>query len=633
MSDIVVYPTDDVVVTQPALNAQAVSSARRVEVVEHRPLTQVQLHFVNTVEEAGNLMRWLSTVDRVAVDTEGTGLDKRKDHARLVQIGDDMHGWSIPVQDWGGVYKEIVAKYEGLYDFHNAPYDWWMLHNSMGVQLPKHRIHDTRQMAHQVDSTGSIALKNLARKLVHPMATAGQSILDDQMRENGWTWATVPVDLPAYWQYGALDTVLTTRVRQQLEPKVMAHSRVSYELEMAAMWVFDRVELRGARIDRPYTKQFIDTLNVYATQVAEWIKVHFGIEKPGSDVQIMNALLASGVDLTKKTKSGARYSVDKEVLASITHPLASAVSGYRQAKRLIGTYLETYLRLSEEDGFIYPSINTIGGSGKNPFEPGGDKGVRTGRMSMSDPNLQNVPVRTKEGARIRNCFVPREEHTWLKIDADQIEMRILAHVTEDQGLINAFRSPDDFFVVLARDLFGEPDFKKSDPRRQMVKNGGYAKIYAAGIETFSATAGVSEADGADFMAKFDKFFPGINRHQKDIERAAKLYKAEHGTLSIRCPLTGRLHTADASREYALGNYEIQGAAAAVFKQKAVECDAAGLTDFMLFPVHDELDFDVPNDQVSDVEATLMDVMNDDTMLRVPVTWSIGLGDRWGNAKD
>lgn len=597
-------------------------------------LADVKVHLVDSVDTAGEMFRWLSNKDIIGFDTESTGLDKRKDKVRLIQVGDSTTGWSIPWQRWGGVFEELVRKYQGRYVAHNLTYDHRLLSNE-GINIPKEKCHDTRPMMHVLTSTGSLALKQFAKKNIDPMAAVLQDQLDDAITRGGWNWATVPINFAPYWQYGGLDPVLTMRAFEMLYPQVQAEAPLSYQLELAVAWSCDKMEARGTRIDRPYIQAMIDELSAYMAEVDQWCYHNYRLENPGSDLQVIDVLRREDVNLVKRTESGARYSVDKEVLGSLAHPLAGAVLGRRQAGKVISTYLETYLELTTDAyPFIHASINTVGGTDKNPFEPGGGgRGVRTGRMSMSGPNLQNVPTRTKMGKRIRNAFVPRPDHLWVKDDADQIEMRILTHLSQDPGLIAAFQSDKDFFVNLGVQLFHEPDFQKSDPRRQLIKNGGYAKIYGAGNEKFAKTAGTSEADAAEFMSDFDTNFPGIATFVRSVERVAKQRLHEEGEAYVRSPMTGRKHVADARKEYALVNYLIQGMAGEVLKMKIVEADAAGLDEFMIFPVHDEVDLDVPIDQVPQVLETLDDVMNDSSMLSVPITWTPAVGARWGDAKD
>lgn len=592
-------------------------------------LDDVQITLIDTIEDAWEFTRWLSTRDRVAFDTETTGLDITRDRVRLVQFGDAQRAWVIPFERWSGLVYDVVARYDGRYIMHNMPYDAGMCENH-NLRIPKSKIRDTRLQLHVLESTGSLALKNVAKRLVDPRADAGQRQLDEAIgARGGWTWATVPYDFEPYWLYAGLDTVLTYRVDEQLWPRVQAEAPRSYDLEAAVVWVALKMQRRGVRVDREYTARLAGELTTYADEVERWCQENYGVY-PGSN-QDVAAILDREVGLTKRTGTGA-LSVDKEVLGELTHPLAQAVLGRRQAVKLVSTYLSHFLELSLHDGRIHPSINTVGGTGKNPFEPGGSTGVRTGRMSMNNPNLQNVPVRTKEGKRVRRCFVPDEGNTWVKCDADQIEMRLLAHLAHEQRMIDAFVSEGDFFVNLARDLFAEPDFQKSDPRRQMVKNGGYAKIYGAGIAKFAKTAGAEYAEAAAFMQRFDALFPDTPRWIREVERIGQRRLDDEGVAYVRSPLTGRRHVADPGRLYTLVNYLIQGTAGEILKLKMVEADHAGLGDFMTIPVHDEIDFDVPLDRLDDFKITLSDVMNDDKLLRVPLTWSTEMGPNWGECE-
>lgn len=593
-------------------------------------LDGVQVHLVDDVETAYACKRWLSTLDRVAVDTESTGLDKDVDRARLVQFGDAHQAYAIPIENpgWSGLVVELLTRFEGDYVAHNLPFDDAMLRNALDVGLPEERSHDTRLKAHVLESTRSLALKSLAKRHVDARAAMLQDDLSDVMTKSGWTWATIPLNYEPYWSYGALDTVLTYQLDDYLDPLVQAEAPASYELELAVAWVCERMERRGVLVDRDYTEKFEFELSSYVEDAEAWCRAEYGVY-PGSNNAVIQRLQRDGVEFTKYTNGGA-ISLDKFVLEAINHPLAQTVLGRRQAQKMVSTYLSNYLVMSARDGRIHPSINTVGGMGKNPFEPGGSSGVRTGRMSMSDPNLQNVPIRGRSGKRLRRCFIAEDGHTWVKCDADQIEMRGMAHMAQDQRMIDAFVNEGDFFVNVARDLFGEPDFQKSDPRRQLVKNGGYAKIYGAGIPKFAATAGVTEDVARAFMQRFDVMFPDVPRWVRQVERDALARLNDEGEAYIRSPLTNRKHVADAGKLYTLVNYVIQGTAGEILKQKMVECDHAGLGDFMRLPVHDEIDLEVPNDDLDDALATLLDVVNDDKLLTVPLTWSAETGPNWGD---
>jgi DNA polymerase-1 len=596
-------------------------------------LDGVQVHLVDSVDAAGDFLRWLSFHDRVALDTECSGLDKDSDRVRLVQFGDAREAWAIPFERWGGVVEEAIRKFEGRYSTHNGPmYDCPMLRRE-GIRVAPHRVDDTRFRLHVLESTGSLALKNVTRRMIDPRAAVGQQQLDDAMTRGGWDWATVPVDLEPYWFYGGVDTVLTYQLEEMLRPQVEAEALRAYELELAVSWIAERMERKGVRVDREYVEQLSDQLTEHVLEVERWCRTHYGVS-PGSSVQVIRRMRDDGVEFTKTTQGGS-ISLDKYVLEALAdvHPLAGPVLSRRQAEKLVSTYLRHYVELSERDGRIHPSINTVGGTDKNPFEPGGGSGVRTGRMSMDHPNLQNVPRRGPRGKAIRRCFWPTEGNLWMKCDADQIEMRMMAHFSQDPGMIQAFLSEGDFFVNMARNLFNEPDFQREDPRRDLVKNGNYGRVYGAGPEKFSATAGVPLEEGTAFMRRFDALYPRVPAWIREVERLANGRLANEGVAYVRSPLTGRRHVADARRIYALVNYLIQGTAAELLKLKAVAADHAGLGDYLTLFVHDEFDLDVPEQDVREVAATLLDVVSDDETLSVPLTWSVEIGPNWGECSE
>lgn len=592
-------------------------------------LDDVNVHLVDNVETAYECKRWLSTCHKVAVDTEAQGLDKDSHRARTVQLGDAQRAYVIPIEwdGWGALAIELLTQFEGEFILHNCTYDDAMLYNALKIRLPRDRTHDTRFQAHVLESTGSLALKSLAKRHVDRRAGALQDDLTDVFAKGGWTWATIPWNMEQYWLYAGLDTILTYQLDEVQRPRVLAEAPASYELELAVAWVCERMERRGVRVDREYTERFAGELSTYVDQVEAWCQVEYGVY-PGSNQAVVTRLQRDNVHFYEYTEAG-RLKLDKHVLGAIDHPLAQAVLGRRRAQKMVSTYLSNYLKMSERDGRVHPSINTVGGTGKNPFEPGGSSGVRTGRMSSSNPNIQNVPIRGSASTKIRRCFVPDEGHAWIKADFSQIEMRAMAHAAQDERMIDAFRSEGDFFVNLGRDIFHEPDFQRSDPRRQLIKNGGYAKIYGAGIEKFAATAGVTEEVAGEFMRDFDRTFPGVPAWIRRIEREARQRLNEEGEAYVRSPLTNRRHVADGDKLYPLVNYYLQGLAGEILKMAIVEADQAGLGDYMLFPVHDEVDLSAPLNELDDVLATVRDVMSYDDLLDVPITSSIEVGAHWG----
>lgn len=588
-------------------------------------LDNVKLHLVDDFNTACDLMQWLDSEDAsyaIAVDTETTGLVIGVDQVRLVQVGGFQHGWAIPWNRWSGLFEDIVRRYTGRFIMHNAKFDYGMLKH-MGIEVPTSQIDDSRVMSHILEPHMSTALKSQTARHVDSDAAHAQGTLERAIGPRGaFDWATVPVTFGPYWQYAALDTVLTRHLEGRHGPLIEESGfERSYDLENSVQWVIARMERYGPHIDVPYAEKSKRRFDQYVESSADWITSNYGV-KPGSNAAIVKILQDEGHTFDKKTATGA-IALDKEVLNGIEHPLARVVLRRRQMQKLSSTYLSHFISEVDSDSNIHPSINTLG--------------ARTGRMSMSSPNFQNLPRRSEDNPAanvVRDCVIARPGHTLILCDFGQIEMRLLAALSNCTPMINAFKNPDiDFFVNLARQIFSDQTIGRKDPRRQITKNGGYATIYGAGIAKFAQTAGVSEQEARNFFAHWNAHYPQVKKFQDNVSSLAWSRQKESGAPYACSPITGRHFIADTNKVYALVNYLIQGTAAEIFKTKLLQLDAAGLGPWMMLPVHDEIILDVPNENVPDVVHTLKGIMNDETMLSVPITATIAHGQKWGMKVD
>lgn len=612
----------------------------RTTVIERRDaLSNVKLNLVNSLDDALELRRWLGERhddDVLGFDTEGTGLDVHSDRVRLVQVGDADTGWAIPFDDWRGFVRGIVRDWDGQWVMHNAKFDVAMLRNVHDIEFPLHRVHDTRYMCHILNPLESTALKFQAGKYVDPRAAAMQRQLDDMLSSGAYSWATIPITetgpTSAYWVYGALDPVLTRRLFDLHYPAVMREAPTAYDIERAVAWVTMFMERRGVRVDREYTHQRYHDFGDEFDELTKRCNDEWGVS-PGANDQVVRALLDDGVRLRKLTPGGA-YSLDKEVLDSLDHPLANLVKRRRRLQKMQSTYLRRFMEYSERDGRLHPRINTIGGSGKSARESGGMSAVKTSRMSMDTPNLQQLPRGDDDiTSMIRNCIVSSEDHTLVMFDFDQIEMRVMAHLADDDNMRQAFTGELDFFTNMGRELFNDPTMVKKDPRRQITKNTGYAKIYGAGVPKFAKTAGISESEAARVFAMFDRMYPGVRVMQDRIAQEARERLRSEGVAYSRSPLTNRKYAAEDNKEYALVNYTIQGMSAEILKIKLLQLHAAGLSEYMVLPIHDEVMLDVPDELVHDVAVEVNEIMNDDTLISIPLTSGGATGKRWGEKED
>jgi DNA polymerase-1 len=350
----------------------------------------------------------------------------------------------------------------------------------------------------------------------------------------------------------------------------------------------------------------------------KWCVDNYNV-KPGSNQAVIAILAAEGISFVKQTKGGA-LALDADVLESIDHPLAQTVLARRQTQKVANTYLRNFLEMSDENGIIRPGMDA--------------QGTVTGRMSME--LFQTLPRRSEENPLaniVRNCIIPREDNVLLLIDFSQVEMRILAHLSSDPGLAEAFTT-GDFFLNLTREIFGDETIERKDPRRQTTKNGMYAWAYGAGAAKFAMTAGITEEAGTVFFNSIKRRFPGMEAFKHQVEKVATERLQLEGKPYVLSPFTRQpYYPKKEDKIYALVNYLIQGSAATILKKKVVEMDNAGIADFITLLVHDEVIADVPLDQNQEVASVMQAIMNDDKLLSVPLTATLSAGYRWGEKFD
>ena len=555
----------------------------------------IRLTRVDTLDDVLDFRAWLGERRPIlAVDTETTGLNVNRDWIKLAQFGDGGAGWALDYRDWRGAIREAIHDYRRPMVCHNLLYDSKMLKKD-GIVIPQQYAHDTMVMAFLMNPAYRMDLKGAAAKYVDPRAQVGKGLLEQAMSSGGFTWETVPTDLPAYWQYGILDTCLTALLAEALWPTIKAQYRYAYELELACIHVLREGELHGILVDEEVRQRTENKL----LQDIEELTPQIPIQNPGSDKQVLEYLrhIGAGEHLIFKTDRG-NVSVDKNALRYVSmmgFPVADLIEKYRSRSRMLGNYIHKFRE--------YPyglAVNGVLSASTRPVQ------ARTGRMSITDPPLQTLP----RGRVVRDCIVARPGHRILLADFMGMEMRALASLANEETMLAAFARGDDMHNFVATSVYGEGFTKQ---QRATAKNAGFAKIYGAGLPQFAATAKIPIHEAQAFLAKYDEMFPGVSRYMEEmiegVRRQARSSPNGMGFVELQ---DGRHLPIELKKAYVSVNYKIQGGCAVVLKEKLVELDAAGLGPFFRLPVHDEAFFEVPEEHVTVAREIIRRVMPDRT---------------------
>ena len=433
-------------------------------------------------------------------------------------------------------------------------------------------------------------------------------------------------------KYASEDADITLRLWQIFKPRLHEAqvTRVYETLERPLIPVLAQMERTGIKVER-------DTLsrmsNTFAQKMAGLeAEIH---EKAGGSFNVgspkqLGEILFDRLELPggKKGKTGA-YATGVDVLEDLAaegHDLPSLVLEWRQMSKLKSTYTDALQEhINEETGRVHTSYSIAGAS--------------TGRLASTDPNLQNIPVRTEEGRRIREAFVPEEGNVLLSLDYSQIELRILAHIAKIDALRDAFHEGQDIHALTASQMFDVP-IEGMDPMvRRQAKAINFGVIYGISGFGLARNLRIPRAEAQAFIDTYFERFPGIRTYMDDTVNFAK----ENGYVQT---LFGRkIHTpeinargphAGFARRAAI-NAPIQGSAADVIRRAMIRMPKAieGLPAKMLLQVHDELLFEVPKDDVEETIAVVREVMEQASMpvvkLDVPLTVDAGQGANWAEA--
>jgi len=408
------------------------------------------------------------------------------------------------------------------------------------------------------------------------------------------------------------------------ELRTAGTERLYREIELPLVEVLARMEAAGIAVDSAALAQLGDAFRLEIARLEAAAEKSVGRAVAlGSPKQLGELLFGElGLSRGKKTKTGA-WSTDASVLEEIQgeHPLVGIALEWRTVSKLQSTYVEALPKLVEADGRIHTTFQQAIAA--------------TGRLSSVEPNLQNIPIRSELGRKIRHAFIAEKGNRLVAADYSQIELRILAHVTRDPHLIEAFAAGEDIHRATASRVLGKPQEEVNDDERAMAKMVNFGIAYGMGDFGLATRAGISRDAAKTFIAGYFERYPGIKRYIDTIKEEARANGAVTTQLGRRRPIP-ELRAANpalrAAGERAAINHPIQGTAADIIKIAMIRLTprlaAAGLKARLILQVHDELLLEAPESEVAELLPLLIETMEGALALDVPLTVEAKTGLRW-----
>jgi DNA polymerase I len=613
--------------------------SKTVETVAVSTDGKIEVIVVNTPEDLTELASRMAAANQISFDTETTSTDQMK--AELVGISlavEEGRAYYIPVGHTNPSEQQLplAQVLDALRGPLTAPHIPKVGHNLKYdfVILAKLGLHvtplsfDTMIAEWLINPISrNLGLKNLAWVRLDARMTEIEELIGKG--KNQISMAEVPVQTTA--AYAADDAEVILRLIPQLREEMEGcqATRLFEEVEMPLVSVIARMEMEGIALDRGYLYQMSAELNermkIMEAQIYDSVGAPFNLNSPQQlSEALFNRLGLRPPDRTKKTATGF-YSTSADVLESLkgAHPVVDRILEYRELSKLKSTYIDALpLQVNPQTGRVHTSFNQTGSV--------------TGRIASSDPNLQNIPVRTELGRQIRRAFVAEPGYELLSVDYSQVELRIVAHMAQDQAMLDAFRAGLDIHTATAAALYGIPPEQVSGPQRSRAKSINFGLIY--GISPYGLTryAGITLAEAEDFVKAYFQQFPGVKRYLDSMRRKA----ADVGYVETLLGRRRYFPTLKTQSNQMIRNREereainapIQGTAADILKIAMLEVPPAlvraGLSSRMLLQVHDELVLECPRDETRATAALVSEVMQNAYSLVVPLQTEARSGPNW-----
>lgn len=536
---------------------------------------ETTIYAVETEADYQRFTEWLDAQTQpVACDTETTGLDifSPEFKVRLVQFGNSHEAWCIPT-DHPCFTTKVFDNRRLL--FQNAAYDVQAISAALSYEIGWEHITDTKILAHLVDPRSTqeggpgLSLQDLTRYYIDPKIAdeikgSMKTLAKEAGCKVGEVFKTIDVTNDTYLIYAGMDVILTHRLYNILIGLVPESARklIRYEHEVAR--VCCEMSTRGFLLDVHYAQQLSEHLLKVQEGWEAVAYVEYGVESVNSNAEVAEALIESGVRLKDLTDTG-QYKVNKQILEPLAeqgHRLAIAVLAAKSAKKQRATWVDTFLGERDATDRCHAFIQ--------PLQ------ARTGRMSITGIPAQTLP---SSDWRIRRCFIPEPGHSIVSCDYQAQELRVLAALSGDENMIDAFAHDKDLHQITA---------DASGVDRKIGKTVNFAYVYGSGPRNIATTCGITVGKAKKVIEGFERSYPRVKQLSERLQRQAE----KDGYITTP---TGRRLPVDKDRAYSALNYMIQSTSRDITASALLRLDEQGFTPYLRLPIHDEIVASVPTE--------------------------------------
>ena len=593
--------------------------------------TSHKYQLIDNKQEAVVLYDFLRTKKNLSLDTETTSTNAIE--AELVGLSfavteNEAYYVAIPANrqealEYVDIFKPLYEDPEILKIGQNIKYDYMVLRN-YGVDL-QGRMFDTMLAHYVIQPELQHNMDYMAETLLNYQTVHIEELIGPKGKNQKNMRDLSPQKV---YEYAAEDADITLRLKNVLEPRLkeVGAERLFWDIEMPLVKVLADMELNGVRLDTQQLKltqqTFTERMNAYERHAYEEAGETFNIASPKQVGDILFGKMQL-LEKPKRTKTG-QYVTSEEVLQQLRGkaPIVDDILNYRGMKKLLGTYVEALPKLiNKRTGHIHTSFNQAI--------------TATGRLSSSDPNLQNIPVRDDDGKEIRKCFIPDEGCRWFSADYSQIELRIMAHLSADENMTEAFREGFDIHRATAAKIWKESMDQVSDSQRKKAKQANFGIIYGITAFGLSQRMDIPTGEARKLIDDYFETFPKVHQYMEDAKRMAR-EKGYAETLYRRRrylpDINSHNGTVRGFAERNAINAPIQGTEADIIKLAMIRIwkrfKDEGIRSKMTLQVHDELNFSVYPNEAEKVERIVLEEMQGAAKLNVPLTADAGWGDNW-----